>query len=57
VLALLGSDGGVGRFADIAAAGGYYDQPHLNRDFRELAGCTPGEYLARMLPGGRGVAG
>jgi AraC-like DNA-binding protein len=45
------------RLGEIAAAGGYYDQPHLNRDFRALAGCTPGEYLARLMPGGRGVAG
>jgi AraC-like DNA-binding protein len=56
VLALLAQEGGAGRFADIAAAGGYSDQPHLNRDFRALAGCTPGEYLARLLPEGRGVA-
>ncbi|WCB94043.1 hypothetical protein DSM104299_02771 [Baekduia alba] len=56
VLGLLADDGGAGRFAEIAAAGGYYDQPHLNRDFRELAGCTPTEYLARVLPEGRGVA-
>jgi AraC-like DNA-binding protein len=56
VLGLLAEEDGPGRFADIAAAGGYYDQPHLNRDFRELAGCTPGAYLARVLPGGRGVA-
>jgi AraC-like DNA-binding protein len=57
VVALLGREGGATRFADIASAAGYYDQPHLNRDFRELAGCTPGEYLARLLPGDRGVAG
>lgn len=58
VLALLGAGDGAGarRFADIAAAGGYCDQPHLNRDFRELAGCTPSEYLTRLLPDGRGVA-
>ncbi|HEY6762881.1 MAG TPA: helix-turn-helix transcriptional regulator [Baekduia sp.] len=57
VLALLGAPDGSGRarFAEIAAAGGYYDQPHLNRDFRELAGCTPTEYLALVLPEGRGV--
>jgi AraC-like DNA-binding protein len=55
VLALL-REGGAARWAEVAAAAGYYDQPHLNRDFRELAGCTPGEYAARLLPDGGGVA-
>jgi len=40
----------------IALAAGYYDQPHLNREFRELAGTTPSEFLARQMPGG-GVVG
>jgi AraC-like DNA-binding protein len=36
--------------ADIAAAWGFYDGPHLSRLFRERFGCTPSEYRAGHRP-------
>jgi AraC-like DNA-binding protein len=53
-LSLLERDDGA-RLAEIAATCGYYDQAHLNRDFRAFAGSAPGAHLARRLPTG-GVA-
>ena len=32
---------------ELAMDAGYSDQPHLNRDFRELAGMAPGQYRDR----------
>lgn len=54
-VALLESDDGI-EMAEVAHGCGYYDQAHFNRDFRELAGTTPGAFRAALLPGGFGVA-
>ena len=35
------------RWADLAVAQGFCDQSHLSREFRRLAGLSPGEYLSR----------
>ena len=39
------ADGGV-LLADLAADCGYFDQAHLAREFRALAGCPPSQWLA-----------
>jgi AraC-like DNA-binding protein len=37
---------GAGPLSDLALGAGYYDQPHMNAEFRELSGLTPREFLA-----------
>jgi AraC-like DNA-binding protein len=36
--------------ADVAVRAGFYDQAHLHREWRELAGCTPRRWLAEEFP-------
>jgi AraC-like DNA-binding protein len=48
-------EGRLGSWAEAAAEGGYYDQSHLNRDFRAFADSTPTELLARLRPDGGGI--
>ena len=35
-----------GTLSDVALCAGYYDQPHMNADFRALAGLTPATFVA-----------
>jgi AraC-like DNA-binding protein len=53
---LLARDDGA-RLAAIAQDCGFYDQAHLNREFRALGGGTPTDFVGRLLPDGGGVAG
>lgn len=54
VVSLLERDDGA-RLAELAQDCGYYDQAHLNRDFRDLAGTTPSAYIGARMPDGLGI--
>ncbi|MGW1373847.1 AraC family transcriptional regulator [Streptomyces sp. NPDC002446] len=41
--------------AEVAAATGFYDQPHLTRHFKRHVGITPGRYALRPSPWAAGV--
>jgi AraC-like DNA-binding protein len=42
--------------AEVAFECGYYDQAHMNRDFREFAGAPPALFAPRIVPDGGVVA-
>jgi AraC-like DNA-binding protein len=46
LLAARAARGGGYRLADLAVTCGYFDQAHLAREFRALAGCPPSQWLA-----------
>jgi AraC-like DNA-binding protein len=44
------SSGRVRSLAEAAAVCGYFDQAHMNHDWKQLGACTPGEWMASELP-------
>jgi AraC-like DNA-binding protein len=36
--------------AETAVICGYFDQAHLTNDWKQLSGCTPGEWISEELP-------
>jgi AraC-like DNA-binding protein len=42
--------GGHADLASLAVECGFYDQAHLSNEWRALAGCTPGTWIAEELP-------
>ena len=43
------------RLAEVAFECGYYDQAHLNREFREFAGTSPAAFARQLTPDGGAI--
>lgn len=56
-VALLGSPSVDRTIASVAALCGYADHSHMVREFQELAGCTPSQYVDSLLAEGFGSGG
>jgi AraC-like DNA-binding protein len=50
------AQGVLGSLATLAADFGYYDQAHLALEFRQLAGCSPSQWLGEELRNFQGLA-
>lgn len=50
-----GASGTGDAWSAIAADSGYFDQPHMIREFVEFTGLTPSQYRARLMPANGGV--
>ncbi|AKT37986.1 helix-turn-helix domain-containing protein [Chondromyces crocatus] len=48
-------DAGAPSLAEVALGAGYYDQPHMNADFRELSGMSPRVLVTSRYPSGTSV--
>jgi AraC-like DNA-binding protein len=44
------ADGRGVNWADVASAGGYFDQAHLTHEFREFSGFSPTAFLEAERP-------
>ncbi len=53
--AVAGASGTLAAWSAIAADAGYFDQPHMIREFVEFTGLTPSQYRARLRPANGGL--
>ena len=52
---LIRSAGPTKSWANLAQDAGYFDQPHMVRDFTRFSGMSPSQWLANLVPNGGGL--